>query len=184
MRKMFMLIALLGLAMTSCDKNFEPIGDTQKGGSGISTGENNENNSDAEDETYWGDNAAYHLWFNLLDESGKNVLAQDEGAIYEIEITYDGVQYKYEGETRTRAASFYPMAIRTSALSKGTFGFGDFAVNSESMFTITFRDNKWIVEQQSELNPQDINGELIFSVKINDVMQDNKHAGPFELIIE
>lgn len=179
-----LLLSLLGLGLASCDKNFEPIGDKQEGGSGISTGENNENNSDDKDETYWGDNAAYHLWFNILDESGNNVLAQDAEAIYEIEITYDGEKYKYEGETRTRAASFMPLAIRTSSLSKETFGFGDFAVNSKSMFTITFGDNKWDVEQQSELNPQDINGELIFSVKINGVVQDNKQAGPFELIIE
>ena len=179
MKKNFILIALLGLVVTSCDKNFEPINRGQDIG-GVNTGENNENNSN--NDVYWGDNAAYHLWFNLLDKSGNNIIEQKEDAIYEIEIIYDGVKYKYDDKADTRASSFKPLAIRRAPLSSSTFGFGDFAAGSQSVFTITFKDNKWDVEQQSKLNPQDKNGELIYNVKINDVEQHSK--GTFDLIIE
>ena len=174
------MVSLLGFGLTSCDNSFDGFGGNPVNNSGVNTGDNNTDNKDDE-EVYWGDNSAYNIWFCLNDESGKSILAQDKDAIYEVEILYEGVNYKYEGGEASRAICMEPLAIRLNPLSGDIFGFGDFSINSHSKFTITFRGNSWEVEQKSSLNPEDINGNIILDVKING---EDQPSGLYNLFVK
>ena len=181
MKKLVVLVvSLIGLGLASCENGINGFDDNSDNIGGVSTDENNTDNKDDE-EVYWGDNAAYHLWFCLNDESGESILAQDKDAIYEVELLYEGVNYKYEGGEASRAISMEPLAIRLNPLSGDIFGFGDFSINSHSKFTITFRGNSWEVEQKSSLNPEDINGDIILDVKING---EDQPSGLYKLFVK
>jgi hypothetical protein len=165
-RLMFIAILILGLCLVSCEKEFNKGVDRPINGGDVNTGGNNADDKENE-EIYWADNAAYNIYFALCDESGDNILQTDKDAIYDVEILYEGVKYRFEGEVATRATCTYPLAIRLNPYVSDWFGFGDFIVGSHSSFTITFRDSSWEIEQESRLNPEDINGDIILDVKID-----------------
>ena len=174
MKRVLFTVALAAMVAVSCEKDGMNPNSTR-----IDTGDTGNN------EIYWADNAAYHIWFRLIDENQKDIILEDKEALYNIEIVYDGTTYKYEGDKSTRAISFLPFAIRTNSYHKSCFGFGDFNVSSKSKFTIKYGDNTWDVEQSSELNPNDVNGEIILSVKINGEIQSREPGSePYTLNVK
>ena len=177
-----LLVSIIGLSLASCDRGVISPNDFPGKGDNVNTGEGSGDNGDNGGEVYWGDNAAYHIWFYLCDESGANILADDKDAIYDVEIQYENEKYRYSGDNRTRAAEFWPFAIRLNGVLSDCFGFGDFCVESNSKFTVTYGDNVWEVEQKSELNPKDVNGDIIINVKING--KEFAQGGPYTLVVE
>ena len=84
----------------------------------------------------------YNATFDIVDETGNHLLADDEDAIYEVVVFYNSQTYRFDDETRVMIPRQF--AIRRTP-NPDYFNLGDVLWGTSGDIIIKFRGNSWNV---------------------------------------
>ena len=82
--------------------------------------------------------------YAVINSAGENLFYTEPMSRYELEIIYNDVTYKYDGESR--ALIQRALALSTTQRYPYDLMFGDFDYNESGSYVIRFRGKEWIAE--------------------------------------